>query len=460
MELELAAGNRDRVEEFQRKHRISLLTLLFTDLVGSTKLKQELGDHEAVAMIHKHHALIRTGLESFEDAEEIGTAGDSFFIVFAKPSDAVRFSLTLQSQLRALNIGLARPLLDRIGIHIGEVSVEERPGTYKPKDFYGLQVDICARVMSLAEGDQILLTRSAFDNARQILKGQEVERIKELLWINHGSYLLKGVEEPMEICEVGEVGEAVLKPPADSEKVHRHLPTEKAEAAANKVASLPAGDVLKIAFTSTPPLASGPAVKPQLQFETLAKGRGETSFRSLADGDTLRSEVDDYMMVCRPLNEGYLYVFQVDSSGQKEWLFPQNPCSTFSSGSNPVRAHQVIQIPSADGDQVLYLDRTTGIEHIYAVFSAVPWPELEEALGKTGTSSATSLSRAAKRVEAPNGLRWRGVGGVRTNLAASGMAPATNRIHQGQNHRLFLGGQVLEASGTILAVERWFKHVE
>ena len=59
MDLQLALEQRAKVEEFQRKHRIGLLTLLFTDLVGSTKLKQELGDREAVALIQRHHALVQ-----------------------------------------------------------------------------------------------------------------------------------------------------------------------------------------------------------------------------------------------------------------------------------------------------------------------------------------------------------------------------------------------------------------
>lgn len=223
MDFQVALEHRARVEEFQRQHRIGLLTLLFTDLVGSTKLKQDLGDRRAVALIQAHHAVVRDILKRFKEAEEISTAGDSFFIVFAKPSEAVQFSLMLQSRLRALSNEAQRPVTDRIGLHIGEVVIEERPDSPKPKDLYGLQVDICARVMSLADGDQILMTRSAFDNARQVLKGQDIEGIKALSWLNHGPYLLKGVEEPLEICEVGETSQAVLKPPPDSEKVHRYV---------------------------------------------------------------------------------------------------------------------------------------------------------------------------------------------------------------------------------------------
>jgi class 3 adenylate cyclase len=49
MSLPLAKEHRARVEKFQRKHRVGLVTLVFTDMVGSTRLKQDLGDRDAVA---------------------------------------------------------------------------------------------------------------------------------------------------------------------------------------------------------------------------------------------------------------------------------------------------------------------------------------------------------------------------------------------------------------------------
>ncbi len=75
--------------------------------------------------------------------------------------------------------------------------------------------------MSLGSADQILLSRFAFDNARLVLRGFELPGIGELSWLNHGYYELKGVEEPLEVCEVGEAGLAALTPPCDSEKAHR-----------------------------------------------------------------------------------------------------------------------------------------------------------------------------------------------------------------------------------------------
>ncbi|MBI2861557.1 MAG: protein kinase [Chloroflexi bacterium] len=227
MNLQAALAEREHVQEFLSRHRIGLVTLLFTDIVGSTQLKQTLGDTQAVFNIQRHHALVRETLNSFQEAEEISTAGDSFFIIFAKPSDAVKFALVLQAHLRqsAEQTGLA--VSDRIGIHLGEVFIEKREDSTKPKDLYGIQVDTCARVMSLAGGSQILMTRSPFDNARQVLRGQELAGLGELAWLNHGPYVLKGLEEPVEICEVGEVGHAPLRVPVSSDKAHRHVSADQ-----------------------------------------------------------------------------------------------------------------------------------------------------------------------------------------------------------------------------------------
>ena len=220
---QIAIERRAKVQEFQRSHRVAVLTLVFTDIVGSTQLKQEFGDQKAVLAIQQHHAAIREVLSQFSQGEEVETAGDSFFIVFTNPSDAVKFSLFSQVRLRALAAGSARPIFDRIGIHVGEVLVEEDGDRGKAEALYGIQVDTCARVQSLAQGDQILLTRFAFDEARRSLSFDALGGVDLLSWLNHGPYLLKGVEEPIEICEVGELGKAKLGRPPDSEKAHRFI---------------------------------------------------------------------------------------------------------------------------------------------------------------------------------------------------------------------------------------------
>lgn len=205
-----------RLEDFQRRHRNALVVIVFTDMVGSTDLKQRLGDEAAVRLIAEHHALLREILAGERDGEEISTNGDSFLLALSRPSSAVRFALRAQARMREFSRRCGETIRDRMAIHVGEVLVEEGSS-----DLQGIQVDTCARVMSLGGGDQILLTRFAFDNARQALRAGEFENLAELRWLSHGHYSLQGLEEPVEICEVGEEGLAVLQAPPDSAKARR-----------------------------------------------------------------------------------------------------------------------------------------------------------------------------------------------------------------------------------------------
>jgi class 3 adenylate cyclase len=198
-----------------------LKTMVFTDMVGSTQLKQELGDAQAMKLIQQHHTLVRELLSALPGATEIETAGDSFFLAFKAPSDAVRFAMQFQARLRKLAKTVGYPLQDRIGIHVGEVFRHMEVDTDRLADLNGIQVDTCARVMSLAGPSQTLLTRFAFDNAQQMLKNVKIEGVGTLEWNSHGLYHLKGISSPVEICEVAERGATDHRPPNDSEKAHR-----------------------------------------------------------------------------------------------------------------------------------------------------------------------------------------------------------------------------------------------
>ncbi len=220
-----------------------------------------------------------------------------------------------------------------------------------------------------------------------------------------------------------------------------------------------AADVLKLVYNGSPPPAPAAAAVPQLQFTIVAKQKGETTFSALKDGDALASEADDYLFVVRPWSTGYLYVFQVDASGKTQGLFPENNAVPFSSGSNPVKPEQILQVPSSD-KSAFFLDTTTGIEHIYVVFSATRWLELETALSKPASPSLPSSSTFAA-VQNPNNLRSRGVQSTRVHAAKVNMADALSaeRVYQGAAYKLPITGQPLEASGTFFVVERWFRHV-
>ncbi len=194
-----------------------LVTLLFTDIVGSTELKQRLGEHRAMELLRWHHAVVRDTLATTPSGEEVSTAGDSFFLVFQAPSDAVRFALVLQARLRG-GPGQGVLMHDRIGIHAGEVFVTQDASGGRARDYYGLHVDLCARVMSLGYGDQILITRFAAENARAALRDHQLPGVKALRWVNHGHYVLKGVDEPVEVFEVGENGAAPMFSPSPEKR--------------------------------------------------------------------------------------------------------------------------------------------------------------------------------------------------------------------------------------------------
>jgi serine/threonine protein kinase/class 3 adenylate cyclase len=197
------------------------LTMVFTDLVDSTRIKSSLGDAEAVRIISQHHQIVRELLDGYEGAFEIDQTGDGFFLAFPTPSEAVTFALSLQ-QIHAQLIEEMPPV--RVGIHAGEVVKRPAPsGSSKKWELIGLAVDQAARISGLALGRQILLTQVVLDNARQRLKGSELDSNFNISWMAHGDYRLKGIDGSMSIGEVGIEGYSTLAPPPNSEKATRDV---------------------------------------------------------------------------------------------------------------------------------------------------------------------------------------------------------------------------------------------
>jgi hypothetical protein len=212
---------------------------------------------------------------------------------------------------------------------------------------------------------------------------------------------------------------------------------------------LPLGEVMRIAYTESPPPASG-TPRAALHFQVQARRRGEREFTSLSDGEALTSRLDDYRISAEALSPGYLYLFQVDTMGKVDWLFPRNANSPASSGSNPIEAGQLIRVPAPDSGASLYLDKTVGIEHVYAAFSVTRWPRLEQALARAlPVAEETPHVAVATRgiIDEPNALGLRGVGGVRKDAPAGGGSnpPPIGDRFQGDSYFLIL--------------ERWFRHV-
>jgi serine/threonine protein kinase/class 3 adenylate cyclase len=197
-----------------------LLALLFTDIVGSTALKSHLGMQTYRALLTRHNEIFESSLRKYAEAKVVNRTGDGYFASFATASDAVAFALAFQSRM-GLEPWEPQPLAARLGIHLGEVSIMSVDGR---EDLSGLSADIAARVMSVAVGGQILLTRPAFEDAMQFLSRSAStpgNKSPELAWADHGKYLLKGAERAIELFEIGVKGFSPLVAPPNGEKAVR-----------------------------------------------------------------------------------------------------------------------------------------------------------------------------------------------------------------------------------------------
>jgi alpha/beta hydrolase family protein/adenylate/guanylate cyclase family protein len=119
-----ADGALEEIEEFVTGIRHPpevdrvLATLLFTDIVESTRRAAELGDRRWAEVLADHHRIVRRELERFR-GREVDTAGDGFFATFDGPARAVRCALALRDALRPLGLDI------RAGLHTGELELQK-----------------------------------------------------------------------------------------------------------------------------------------------------------------------------------------------------------------------------------------------------------------------------------------------------------------------------------------------
>jgi predicted ATPase len=142
------------------------VTFLFTDIEGSTRLLQELGD-EYADVLADHRRTLR---EEFarHGGIEMGTEGDSFFVAFAKASDALAAAAAARE---ALADG---PIRVRVGLHTGEPTVTE-------EGYVGIDVHRAARIAAAGHGGQILVSQATRDLAgADRLRDLGVHRLKDL----------------------------------------------------------------------------------------------------------------------------------------------------------------------------------------------------------------------------------------------------------------------------------------
>jgi class 3 adenylate cyclase len=129
-----------------------LATVLFTDIVQSTKKVAELGDAGWRHLVERHHATVRAPLARYR-GREIEPAGDGFFAAFDGPARAVRCAQAAVEAVRPLGIEI------RTGLHTGEVqTVADKVG--------GIAVSIGGRIGALADPSEVLVSQTVKTSLR------------------------------------------------------------------------------------------------------------------------------------------------------------------------------------------------------------------------------------------------------------------------------------------------------
>ncbi len=169
--------------------RRGLATLMFTDLVGSTRMRDSLGDDLADEIGGEHDRIIGDALAS-TGGRLVKSLGDGALAVFDSSVDAVVAGQRIQEDVLLYNRQAddARQISVRIGINAGEIATESG-------DIVGLPVAVASRVCDAADGGQILVT----DTVRLL-----IGRRARFPLVSIGAHMLKGVADPIELWSVAD----------------------------------------------------------------------------------------------------------------------------------------------------------------------------------------------------------------------------------------------------------------
>jgi class 3 adenylate cyclase len=148
-----------------------LATVLFTDIVDSTRTAAELGDQRWRELLDRHDRAVRAALAR-AGGREVNSTGDGFLATFDSPARAIRCARAIQETCTPMGIRV------RAGLHTGECEV-------RGDDIGGIAVHIAARVSALAGPDEILVSRTVKD----LVAGSGIQ------FADRGDHTLKGVPD-------------------------------------------------------------------------------------------------------------------------------------------------------------------------------------------------------------------------------------------------------------------------
>jgi len=175
----------DEVEEFLTGSRHTpepdrvLATVLFTDIVGSTKRAEAIGDRAWHDLLDRHNEIVRREILRHR-GREVKTTGDGFLITFDGPARSIRCSLAISEAVEDLGLQV------RAGLHTGEVEMTDN-------DLSGIAVHIASRIAAMAQAGQVLVSSTV----RDLVAGSNIR------FRDEGSHRLKGLEERVRLFAAG-----------------------------------------------------------------------------------------------------------------------------------------------------------------------------------------------------------------------------------------------------------------
>jgi class 3 adenylate cyclase len=165
---------------------VGTVTFLFTDIEGSTRLLQRLGNqYREVA--DRHGRVLREAIVRGE-GRQVGTEGDSFFAVFPTPAGALAAAVHAQRSLAAQPWPEGNPVRVRMGLHTGQ-------GVLGGEDYIGLDVHLAARIAAAGHGGQVLVSETTRTLVEQALP--DGVSLRDL-----GRHRLKDIEHPEHLYDL------------------------------------------------------------------------------------------------------------------------------------------------------------------------------------------------------------------------------------------------------------------
>lgn len=185
---------------------IGSVTLLFTDLKGSTALYGRVGDAHAYGLVRNHFAFL-AGIVRDHDGAVVKTIGDAVMAAFAEPADALRAALAIQRGLQDFNRAAGTDaLVIKIGIHGGPCVAVTLNGRL---DYFGSAVNLAARLQDQSEGGDVVLSRAlAADPAVAALLAPIAASAEQAT--------IKGFGAPVAFVRLGGLADAAAGSPADA----------------------------------------------------------------------------------------------------------------------------------------------------------------------------------------------------------------------------------------------------